>query len=148
MPPSIWRFLNSACMRFAHDISAPRLGVEYLSYARARWSVTVKGDDLKYKARYKELNLYDGEPEYSPIGSVDIFTHNFTTKDFTLANEVLTFSGEIQVKKVWRKLDGTTEVVRWKRYVTITITPDTFYLDCAPVYDQDWDRTGTTTHFK
>ncbi len=119
-----------------------------------RWSVNVKGENLTYKARYKELNLFDGEPEYSPVGSVDIFTHSFSADGFDIYGDTLVFWGTTHIRKVWRKLDGTTEVVRRDSYVTITITETTFYLDYSPpgpgpgVYDQDWDRNGTTTHFK
>ena len=118
-----------------------------------RWSVNVKGEDLKYKAMYKELNLAEW-PEDSPVGSVDIFTHRFSADGFDIDGDTLVFWGTMHIRKVWRKLDGTTEVVGWDSYVTITITPDTFFLDSSPpgsgpgAYDQYWDRIGTTTHFK
>ena len=116
------------------------------------WSVRVKGDKLTYTAMYRELNL--DEIEDSPVGSVDIFTHKFTTDDFEIDGDVLTFEGWIQVKKVWVKLDWKREVVRWDGHVTITITPDTYYLDSDPqgpgpgVLGQDWDRLGTTTRLR
>ncbi len=121
------------------------------------WSVTVKEGVLQYTAMYHELNLAE-DPEMSPVGSVDIFTHIFTTDDpddYELKGNVLKFSGEMQVVKVWTKLDWTTEVIiRDPSLVTITITKDTFYLDSLPPgpvpgdpWDQCWDRYGTTNYF-
>lgn len=37
-----------------------------------RWSVKVKGDDVDFKAFYRERNL-DAEAERSPVGSIDHF---------------------------------------------------------------------------
>jgi hypothetical protein len=113
-----------------------------------KWSVHVKGDELVYKAMYKELNL-DEEIEESPVGSVDIFTHTLTTDSYEIDEEVLTFEGLMQVKKRWTTLDWTKEVTYWESYVIITVTPDTFFLNSYP-HDPDpegWDREGTTTHF-
>lgn len=120
------------------------------------WSVTVNDDELQYAAMYHELNL-DDAVEDSPVGSVDIFTHIFTTDDpddYELKGNALTFSGMMQVTKVKTKLDWTTEVLFWGSQVTITITPNTFYLDSLPLGEgpgtlgQDWDRHGTTTYFQ
>jgi len=113
-----------------------------------KWSVHVKGDELVYKAMYKELNL-DEEAEESPVGSVDIFTHTFSTDSYELEGDVLTFEGSMQVKKVWTKLDWTREIVYWDSYMIITVTTDTFFLNSYP-HDPDpegWDREGTTTRF-
>lgn len=117
------------------------------------WSVTIEDDELVYRATYCELNL-DDIIEGSPIGSVDIFTHTFTTDDFEFIqdanspNQVLTFSGNIEVRKVWVKPDWTREIVTWNYEAIITITYDTFYFDwdpsgLNPSYP-DWDRVGTT----
>ena len=112
------------------------------------WSIQVKGEELIYKAMYKELNL-DEEIEQSPEGSVDIFTHTLTTDAYELDEDVLTFEGDMQVKKVWTTLDWKKEVQYWDSYVIITVTPDEFFLNSYP-HDPDpegWDREGTTIHF-
>ena len=120
------------------------------------WSVTINKGVLQYTAMYHELNL-DATIENSPVGSVDIFTHIFTTDnpdDYELKGNILTFSCTMQVWKVWTNPDWETEVVSWYRDDTITITPTTFYLDTNPpgsvpgAGGQDWDRIGTTTQFK
>lgn len=117
-----------------------------------KWSIQVKGDILIYKAKYKERNL--DEIEDSPVGSIDIFTHNLSTDSYEIDGNVITFEGTMQVKKVWTKLDWTKEVMYWDSDVKITVTPDKFFLDSLPfgsgpgTLDQDWDRTGTTTCFK
>ncbi len=117
------------------------------------WSVKIEDDELVYRATYCELNL-DEAVEGSPFGSVDIFTHTFTTDDFEFTqdansrNHVLTFSGNIEVRKVWVKPDWTREIVTWDYEAIITITPETFYFDWDPSGQssdpQDWDRVGTT----
>jgi hypothetical protein len=119
------------------------------------WSVTVKEGVLQYTAMYHELNLDEGV-EHSLVGSVDIFTHTFTSEpdDYELKDNVLTFSGTIERWKVWSKDDGTTEPVLANQLVSITITKDTFYLDTDPTGPgpspdgQDWDRYGKTNYFK
>ena len=114
------------------------------------WSVTVKDGVLNYSAMYHELNLAVGIPENSPVGSVDIFTHIFTTTDYEFKGNVLTFTGTMHFWKVWAKLDGTTEVITGQKYHIITITKDTFFLDSYETdqFNQDWDRYGTTTRFQ
>ncbi|MCK4817806.1 hypothetical protein KA005_18695 [bacterium] len=111
------------------------------------WSVKIVDDVLVYSASYGELNLDEGV-EGSPFGSVDIFTHTFTTDDFDIKYHVLTFSGSIEVRKVWVKPDWTREIVTWDYDAIITITPDTFFFDWDPSGEstspQDWDRVGTT----
>lgn len=119
------------------------------------WSVTVKEGVLQYKAFYHELNL-DKIEENSLVGSVDIFTHTFTSDpdDYELKNNVLTFSGTIERWKVWSKVDGTTEPLLANQLVSITITKDTFFLDSSPQGPgpgpggNDWDRYGKTNYFK
>ena len=118
------------------------------------WSVTVKEGVLQYKAIYHELNL-DEVAENSPVGSVDIFTHQFTTDDpddYELKGNVLTFSGTIERWKVWSKVDGTTEPMLANQFVSITITKDTFFLDSFPPGPgpggNDGDRYGKTNYFK
>jgi hypothetical protein len=51
-------------------------------------------------------------------------------------------------------MDGSKEKVGWDRYpVTITVGSESFFIDspplgeCPGLYEQDWDRIGTTTHF-
>ena len=116
-----------------------------------RWSVAIKGDVLTYKGMYWELNLYE-QPEDSPVGSVDIFTHRLTTSVFEFdVDGVLTFTGTAHVRKIWRKLAETTEILSFDPEFTITVTPESFLLVQPPpvlgdpFYGQDWDRTGTTT---
>ena len=119
------------------------------------WSVTVKEGVLQYKAFYHEMNLDEIE-ENSTVGSVDIFTHTFTSDpyDYEVKSNVLTFSGTIERWKVWSKVDGMTEPVLANQLVSITITKDTFYLDDGPlgpvpsVDGQVWDRYGKTNYFK
>ena len=117
------------------------------------WSVKIEDGELVYRAMYCELNL-DEAVEGSPVGSVDIFTHTFTTDDFDVIqdvsshNHVITFSGMIEVRKVWVRPDWTREILTWEYEAIITITPDTFYFDWDPSGQSppypDWDRVGTT----
>ncbi len=113
------------------------------------WSVTIKEGVLEYKAIYFELNL-DADEEDSPEGSVDIFTHTFTTNDpddYELKGNVLTFSGTIERWKVWSKDGGTTEPVLANQFVSITITRETFFLDHQTSGSQDWNKYGKTNYF-
>ena len=117
------------------------------------WFVKIEDDELLYKATYYELN-FDEKVEESPVGSVDIFTHTLSTSSFDIknyagsSNHVLTFSGMVQIRKVWVKPDWTREIVTREYEVNITITPYSFYLDWDPEDQstsyQDWDRVGTT----
>jgi len=112
------------------------------------WSVTINEGELNFTAMYHELNL-DETIESSPRGSIDIFTHIFTTYDYELKGKVLTFSGSIETWKVWTTSpDWTTVIDPMILDATITITPTTFYMDTLPASGQDWDEYGTTTQIK
>jgi len=109
------------------------------------WKVTLIDGELEYTAQYTERNLDEGEPEYSPVGSIDVFWHTFTMENYEVDGDTLTFTGVLHVKKLWKKLDMTREVRYWDTYdVIITVDSETFYLDTAPTHGQNWDRVGTT----
>lgn len=114
------------------------------------WTVTLRNGEVEYSAMYKERNL-DEAIENSPFDSVDHFWHTLTVEDYSYDGETLWFRGVLHVEKLWVKLDGRKVKTGWDTYpVTIIVDSTSFYLDSPPegeglgVYDQDWDRTGTT----
>jgi hypothetical protein len=114
------------------------------------WSVKVDEDNLKFKGSYLEENI-DPDIEQSPAGSIDSFTYSFTADGYGIEDDVLTFWGTLHVKKVWVQLDWKTSIRKWSLYTTITVTPDSIYIDGNPMVlepeGQNWDRIGSTTEF-
>jgi hypothetical protein len=97
-----------------------------------RWSIIVKGDEVEFKAFYRERNL--DEEEQSPVGSIDHFWISLVeletiTIDYDTGECEIT--GDFYVKKKWWILPDNPDhpyppqVVwldpQWTGYGTVTI---------------------------
>ena len=112
-----------------------------------KWSVKLKGDTVTLRYSYLEYNV-DEEIEGSPSDTIDKFWNTLETSDYTWEGGTLTFSGTRYTKKRWATMEGTYEVVRWERYVTVTVDSTGIFVDSDPAAGQDFDVLGTTTKWK
>jgi len=92
-----------------------------------------------------ERNLNEGI-EQSPINSIDLFWMYITdVEEVEIDGENCEIIGTMHYVKLWRKLDGTSEIVEFEYPVAITIDSLTIYIDLpTPILGQNFDYYGTT----
>lgn len=76
-------------------------GEESAMVLNGRWSVKVKGDDVDFKAFYRELNLVP-EVEQSPEGTIDEFWLTLVNVEYVeITGDTCYVVGDFEVVKKW-----------------------------------------------
>ena len=109
------------------------------------WNVVVNGDDVDFRAFYRERNLDAGFPEYSPVGSIDHFWITLTEGTAIIDEDECVITGTFYVRKLWRTLpdEPLGYPIVWKDPLYVTV--GTVNIDSDGIqFDFQWNLEGTT----